>query len=72
MHQWGRDGLLLSVRDIDEAAVNKVRAAGYGYGCAIWPSTLTGRACSSPFPTIRSRTPGRSNSAAAVGWLLVG
>lgn len=28
---------------IDEAAASRVRAAGYGYGCAIWRSVLTGR-----------------------------
>jgi peptidoglycan/xylan/chitin deacetylase (PgdA/CDA1 family) len=28
---------------IDERAVDRVRAAGYGYGCAIWRSVLTGR-----------------------------
>lgn len=28
---------------IDGAAVNRVREAGYGYGCAIWRSPLTGR-----------------------------
>jgi peptidoglycan/xylan/chitin deacetylase (PgdA/CDA1 family) len=29
--------------DIDAAVVEGVRAAGYGYGCAIWPSEHTGQ-----------------------------
>jgi peptidoglycan/xylan/chitin deacetylase (PgdA/CDA1 family) len=29
--------------DIDGAVVESVRAAGYGYGCAHWPSAYTGR-----------------------------
>ena len=29
--------------DIDEHVVNRVQAAGYGYGCAIWRSVLTSR-----------------------------
>jgi peptidoglycan/xylan/chitin deacetylase (PgdA/CDA1 family) len=29
--------------DIDAAVVEGVRAAGYGYGCAIWPSEYTGQ-----------------------------
>ncbi len=28
---------------VDDAAVRQVRAAGYDYGCAIWPSPHTGR-----------------------------
>jgi len=28
---------------VDAAVVEGVRAAGYGYGCAIWPSEYTGQ-----------------------------
>ena len=37
------DGYCYAYGDLDERSVAAVRAAGYGYACAIWQSALTGR-----------------------------
>ena len=42
-HRPGCARILLPLRGLDAAVVAGVRAAGYDYGCAIWPSEYTGR-----------------------------